>query len=375
MKKRKNLTLIFKHFEKEHLGKDVFQVPYYLGKIHNLDVTIVCPDTETNRALGDSVRGVKIERIRSKKNISESRHFYLNSNVLKYLLRNAWKINYLMSIHGRWQVILMLFIYKLLNPFGKTYLKLDGGVTILDIAKYPLRKRPMLYFWINRINYMSTEAREVFDKLIKIKAIKRTKICIVPNGFDEELLAQTNIKIRTFQEKENLIITVARLGTYPKNTEMILRAAEKLNLKDWKIILVGPIEKVEQDFQQKIDVFYKNNPHLKDKVVFTGPIFDKSKLWEYYNRAKVFLLTSEYESYATVYAEAYRFQNYIVTTGVVGAKDVIQNGFGKIIQGDIDFQQALQDIIDGKINLESLSITSLREDFSWEKLVSVIELK
>ena len=45
----KNITLVFNHFETEHLGKDVFLVPYYLDKIYNLDVTIVYQETKINR--------------------------------------------------------------------------------------------------------------------------------------------------------------------------------------------------------------------------------------------------------------------------------------------------------------------------------------
>ena len=46
-----NLTLIFRCFEEVHLGKDVFLVPYYLGKRLGYEVTIVYPLTGTNKKL------------------------------------------------------------------------------------------------------------------------------------------------------------------------------------------------------------------------------------------------------------------------------------------------------------------------------------
>ena len=49
MNRIKNITLIFGHFEKEHLGKDVFLVPYYLEKLYGGKTTIVNSKTETNR--------------------------------------------------------------------------------------------------------------------------------------------------------------------------------------------------------------------------------------------------------------------------------------------------------------------------------------
>lgn len=58
--KKKELTLIFGHFEREHLGKDVFWVPFYLEKICDADATIVYSLTETNRDMPQSYRGVKL---------------------------------------------------------------------------------------------------------------------------------------------------------------------------------------------------------------------------------------------------------------------------------------------------------------------------
>ena len=45
MQKNK-LTLVFNHFEQEHLGKDVFLVPYYFKQNKGYEVTIVYPLTE-----------------------------------------------------------------------------------------------------------------------------------------------------------------------------------------------------------------------------------------------------------------------------------------------------------------------------------------
>ena len=74
-----------------------------------------------------------------------------------------------------------------------------------------------------------------------------------------------------------------------------------LDLKNWKVYLIGPIH---PDFQIKIDTFYQQYPDKKNQVIFTGAIYNKKELWSYYNKAKVFVLTSRWESYALVLNEA-----------------------------------------------------------------------
>ena len=93
-------------------------------------------------------------------------------------------------------------------------------------------------------------------------------------------------------------------------------------MKDWKIKLIGPIEKCEKDFQKDIDKFYSERPDLKDKVIFTGTINDSDKLVEEYHKASAFVLTSRWESSALVLLEAAINGCYVLTTNVGIAKDL-----------------------------------------------------
>ena len=189
------------------------------------------------------------------------------------------------------------------------------------------------------------------------------KLILVPNGFDENKLNSYNITERLFSSKENLIITVGRLGSLPKNTNMILKALEKVDLKSWKFCLIGPIEK---EFQQEIDLFYKKNPTKKHDVIFIGNIIEKKDLWEWYNRAKVFVFTSRWESYGLVLNEAKRFRNYLLSTDVGAFKDLYENGkYGRIVNQDDaeDLTNILQEIVNGDIDInvygDEFSPTSL----------------
>lgn len=369
---RKNLTLIFKNFEQEHLGKDVFMIPYTLGELNNYDVKIICPYTETNKNLGEYIDGVKIIRTPIK-GASNLNSYYVTKHVIKYLYQNAKKIDILMCFHTRFHVILMMCFYKLLNPKGIIYNKADGGVKLSQYEHLPLYEKMMLQILLKVTNVISVERKYIYEQLLETLPNYKDKIKLVSNGFDEKKLQSLKIKIKTFEEKDNIIITVGRLGSIVKNTELILEVAQKLDLKNWKILLIGPIEKEEQNFQETIDSFYFANPLLKDKILFIGPVFDKGILWEYYNKAKVFLLSSKSEGFANVYSEAYRFSNYILTTRVGGAEDRIGQ-YGAIFEGVDELQIKLQEIIDGSINLKELLNNDLRDDVSWEDYLKKIEL-
>lgn len=53
-------------------------------------------------------------------------------------------------------------------------------------------------------------------------------------------------------------------------------------------------------------------------MILSGNIEDKNLLYDYYNKAKVFLFTSRRESFGIVLVEALRFGDCIITADVGG---------------------------------------------------------
>lgn len=158
--------------------------------------------------------------------------------------------------------------------------------------------------------------------------------------------------------KEKLIIQVARFGTYPKNTELLLDVLSSINLKDWKVVLAGPVETVEQDFQKKIDIFFNQHPDLRGKISFVGNISRREELFGLYRKASVYLNTSRWESFGISMLEAAYFNNFLISPDVGAAIDIIHDDkYGEIIpQGNKDaFVESLQKIID---NYTILNFTS-----------------
>ena len=196
----------------------------------------------------------------------------------------------------------------------------------------------------------------------------------MPNGFDEDLLKTFQVKEKRYEEKENLFITVGRLGTPQKNTEMILEALTKLEMNDWKFYFIGP---VEESLKEIINEFYDQNPDKKHSVKFIGSVYDKKDLWEYYNRAKVFVFTSRWESYGLVLNEANRFRNYILSTPVGAYYDITDNEkYGRSLkQEDSNYlAQQMQQIINGNLNIDVYD-DFIPKEISWEYQIQKLSAK
>ena len=130
------LTLTFLYMEREHIGKDVSCVPYYLGQALGYDVEIVSLTSATNRNFpveNDGIRYKFLFRRGDRKN-----GWYKLIFFWWYLVCNARKIDILMRFHYSIPTIIEAIIYKIFNPDGKVYVKCDTDHHITE--KFPQRK-------------------------------------------------------------------------------------------------------------------------------------------------------------------------------------------------------------------------------------------
>lgn len=370
------VALLFTNFEKEHFGKDVFIVPYLIHKKENLPLEIAIPCSKTNK----DVFNFKEEGVRFKKITPFYFKGYrrlLTLAGLFYLLINSRKIKTLITFHFCLQTALYIIVYKFCNNKGRAYVKLDiplhivGRILTLLNGNSLIISRVIKRF-IHDTDLFTCETSQCYEAL-KNSSIDKTflnKLRIMPNGFDESTRINLNINICTPQEKENLIITVGRLGNKDKNNEMFLRAIPMIKLSNWKIVFIGP---EEEHFYILRNQFLNQNINLKDKVLFIGPIYNKKDLWTFYNKAKVFVFTSWRESYGLVLNEAYRFNNYIVSTDVGAARDIINSNNGLIISQDNaeELADVLNRIINGTINITN-AYSKDKSDIFWDNLIDCL---
>jgi len=208
--------------------------------------------------------------------------------------------------------------YRTLRPDGKVYCSLD-----------------MNRFWMEWVYWDNAQGRKFAEQCDVIATSCRSmrdalnrnpKVYFPCRWFTNGFYNPMSIPIVCDSErKENVILTVGRIGTKQKNNEELLSVFAQVSEKigNWSLRLVGSIE---PDFQNYISKYFFDNPHLKDRVIFTGPITDKKKLYNEYSIAKIFALTSNAEGFPNVYAEALFHGCMFVTSDVDAADDMTNCG-------------------------------------------------
>ena len=345
-------------FQKMFLSKDIFLVPYYIAKClgGTLDY-IYCQNW------GDTI----IPTIHRNANIRQSTIADDFRAMLKYIVADAKQIDVLFLWGSSLKYMVIVRMFKMLNPKGKIIIFGDMELPqarILNKTDFMcpkglkgVIKRYFTNFFMNNVTYIvaNTEAYIEMKKLCDRK--KWSCLLHFYPCLDDEKFQEYGIKRRSWEEKENIMVCVGRIGCHQKNTEMLLDALEKVDLKDWKIYMIGPITSSfdlneKGDFQNIIDRFFKEYPQYNDKLIFTGMIYDQRIVMDYYNRAKVLLMTSRHESWGNVYSEAAALGCYIISTDVGGAKMCSNDWqFGtKVPQEDSEqLAEIIQNYIDSKI--------------------------
>ena len=351
------MICIFPNGENIHLIKDVGMVPFMLYKEGYYDSTIAFYEDEKNLPyLRTEVQGLRYKKI-SKIFDNEA------LNIFYFLLKNISQYDVVMFFHGGVGKVLIANFFKIVSISKiKFYIKLDYDSTGLQNKYEKNLKFLVAKKLIQNISLITVETKQV-NEFLNTKSFYATKY--LPNGFNYQSIDYSVI------HKENLIITVARIGTEQKDNETFLRALEYTDLKNWKVKFIGPIE---ESFKPVISKFYEKNPHLKNSVEFAGPIHDRDYLAVEYAKAKVFVLTSLRESFGLVLVEALARGCYIVSTDLVASHDITdEQRYGTLfpIQDSKKLSGILQNIIDGKKQLPNIEEVKAfaEEKFSWTSIV------
>jgi len=347
---------LFPPAEDIHLKKDVGMIPYMMSKYYGYESYLVSYKNgdypHINEMTGLNLRF--IPRVTGNETVDS----------MLYIIRNAKKIDILHTFHTRRTPLLAL--YKFLNKNGISYLKLDADFRSIKKLHDKSKKRIDAEFFFFKtflkfVDVVSAESEEIAQKFSKIMGIEVLRL---PNGFYD----WTEVKKINALEKQNIILTVGRLGTEQKATEDLVDAfvaARKL-IPTWVLHLVGPCEKW---FEQYVDKLMKEFPDLKDRIVLKGPINDIAALNEEYKKAKVFCLPSRWESFGIVNVEALSLGCYLLLSDQIPpAREFTNNGeFGAVFPSDN--KEALAELlIKVCASLENeKSIFSKIQEYAFEK--------
>lgn len=392
---KKRFVHICEEFEYTWIGKDNGMFPIYAREVLNYESKIVTCDLKND--LPNEVRGVEIVKVpRWFKKVKNFLPFIIHLKripLYAYICKNAKDIDVLMLFHITKCSYWRAYFYKKFNPTGKVYIKADFNVEDYEkeIAKTEMNpknlreffrksreikeyvKRKKLVEMADLISYETENAYEIMkDSYAGVST--KGKTIFLANGYDD-LLIDKKYTIKKCEEKENIFLTVGRLGTFQKNTEFLLKTLETIDLKDWKFYFIGSIEK---NYKKEIDLFFEKYPEKKDKVFFMNEIKDRDILYDYFNQSKIFVLPSRWESFGIVMVEALAFNNYILTSNTAAAKDITNNQeVGQIFSIDnIDgLQKMMTEVIEGKIDLKNKEekILEQKNRFKYSQLIKKIK--
>ena len=208
-------------------------------------------------------------------------------------------------------------------------------------------------------------------------SVSEDKIEVVPNGIDLSEFA--NLPKRgefrrknSLNDSQKIILYLGRLNKV-KGLDLLARAFAGLSrdLDNARLVVVGPDDGYLPTLKKLIEEL-----KIKDKVLFTGPLYGKDKLGAYVD-ADVYVLPSAYEIFGITALEALACGTPVIVTDRCGIAEWIGSNVGYVVQYDQEqLQHALLHILgDIKMRQEFGEKGKLlvRERFNWEKIAEQVE--
>lgn len=298
---------------------------------------------------------------------------------LIYICRHAAEIDLLHMFHMNIGHLICLNIFKILNPRGITYLRLDIDYPALSshnrLSKW---KKAIIRFLHKGVDIISAESDitcKIYKNIFGIKPVYIPACYIDVDSIKDE-------KYSTVQEntmdscKEKIIMTAGRLGTKQKATEVLLEAFAKTKRTDeWRLILAGSrTESLEKWLQD----FYARFPDIYNKIEFTGNITDKKELYNLMKKASIFAMPSRWGGSEIATVEALVQGDYLLLSDQIPPyEEYTDHGrFGKKIS--VDDIQAWSDAIDDAVEIIENGYNFIeqyeygKKTFSWRRISAIL---
>ena len=223
-------------FQEMFLSKDIFLVPYYIAKCLGGTLDYIYCQNLGNTSIPSSYRNASIR----KSTIADDFR-----TMLKYIVVDAKQIDVLFIWGCSLKHMIIIRMFRLFNPKGKIVVFGDMEplqARILNQTDFMcprgvkgIVKRYFADFFMKNVTFIvaNTEAYNEMKKLCernKWNGLLHFYPCL-----DDEKFNEYGIKRKLWDEKDNIMVCVGRIGCHQKNTEMLLDALEKVDIKDWKI--------------------------------------------------------------------------------------------------------------------------------------------
>jgi glycosyltransferase involved in cell wall biosynthesis len=331
---KKLFITLFPEFNLVLSNKDVGAIPYHFGRTSGWRGGVLYVKSDAIPPTPEYSEQVELYAV-------EPSRFrpWTYVRLLLELGRMSGGIDVLNIYHGNFFSLLAASVYKLLNPKGLVYCKLDMSHMELKLllegppgvfAAIIYRLKCGIKFVISRnVSFFSVESLGLYEVLRRFP-FYRGRIHYIPNGFS------TSSGLKVFHgKKENLILWVGRSGSYEKNGELLLEVLAGLtreDLGDWKFLFVG---EATDSFRSKFYRTLSGTPWLKSASALTGHLDDRAELFSLYRRAKYICVTSRWESFGFSALEAMYFGCLPISVRLPSIMDMTDGGrLGYILEDE-----------------------------------------
>ena len=363
--------LAFHPFMTVHLTKDTGKIPEVIVRLLGWQSSIVRFNNDKLINQEQELPHVKVITQVPKK------FWRIDLNVVWFLIKQAKQIDVLLLYHFDLNTHFYGLLYKLVNQNGFLWNKLDLNEDIIrDFSMTMKLRKP-----INRIVYQNI-IHAFFRKvdLISSESIGNAnafcvqfpeavkKLVYFPNGIDPVAMPEIENVIR-----ENIILTVARLGTWEKGTDILLEAFARSKVwPNWKLVLVG---RVEENFKPWIENFKNTYPDVWNSVKWINHLDSRKELARWYQSAKVFCLPSRFESFSMALLESGYYGCACIASDFASAFDILDHGNCGVIfpRGQTEeLIKHIEDLCQDQEHIQEMGIRvqkHIRSSFNYEKII------
>lgn len=394
--KKPVFVTFFPDLENEHLTKDIGMIPDILQNKFGYSSYIMCYRNGEYPRLKTETSNLKLcfikknwlhthfdRRISNNKNLLWMTLGLLLTmiDLVPAMMKHAKKIDVLQLYHLKYESIILGRIYKLINPRGTLYLKMDANPLIIDQYsgdRRQLLKRSQCFYSLKKFDIISAESQELITFLRRNHPLFQglgDKLFYLPNGLN---LSRLSGYTRPIKDKENIILHVARMGIYEKGSDIILNAYQNIarEFPDWKLVLIGAME---NDFKGYFNDYLAKNQDIRDNIDYQGFIEERGKLFEYYSKAKIIAIPSRSESFCFAAIEGGYFGDVIVGSNLPPLREYTDNGrLGYLCEIDNVqcYEKTLRQILKNDAVLEDKSSATselIRKTYDWDKICQSLD--
>lgn len=297
----------------------------------------------------------------------------LHNQSIKDLLRYSWKsYQFSKKLLEQNQYDLTHAFFSIPSGFVAMLLGIPFVVSLRgsDVPFYSEKYKYLdLFFfqWLNKIIWWKAKnviANSSDLRGLAYKTYSKKKIEVIYNGVN---IDEFQLKEKDKEEQDNFnILSTSRL-TKRKGLIYLLKAVKNLVPKypQIRLNLVGG-----GDQREESEKFVEEN-NLKQNIGFKG-LINHDKIIKEYNNSDVFVLPSFNEGMSNSLLEALASGLALISTDTGGAKDLIDEANGFIVEtGSVEvIEEALEKLLKNKAKLKSMQKSSRQKsfNFNWSKV-------